>query len=249
MTSACCGRTTSKRRRACRARRRSSTPTCWRCPRRVLLGRGRRRLQTALGRQRREAEAEGAAAKQARPRGSGSGAGGPARQRQSRGSGSGTRRAAAAPPSPPPPARPPPLRAGLGVDARIWRGAVFGHALERGRRGGRRGKRRRRGRGRGARGAGGGQCTAAAGRAVAHSRVQRLTGTPPHPRPPRPRSALPPTHKKAIDLKSCDVYSYKSDNETDPFGEKANVWAFNYFFYNRWANRGLRGGLEGQGQW
>ncbi|GBF98817.1 transcription regulator [Raphidocelis subcapitata] len=38
---------------------------------------------------------------------------------------------------------------------------------------------------------------------------------------------------EAIDLKSCDVYSYKSDNETDPFGERASVWAFNYFFYNR----------------
>lgn len=38
---------------------------------------------------------------------------------------------------------------------------------------------------------------------------------------------------EAIDLKSCDVYSYKSDNETDPFGEKASVWSFNYFFYNK----------------
>jgi len=38
---------------------------------------------------------------------------------------------------------------------------------------------------------------------------------------------------EAIDMKNSDVYSYKSDNETDPFGEKANLWAFNYFFYNR----------------
>lgn len=38
---------------------------------------------------------------------------------------------------------------------------------------------------------------------------------------------------EAIDLKDCDVYTYKSDSETDPFGEKANVWAFNWFFYNR----------------
>eukprot|EP00877_Chromochloris_zofingiensis_P007467 jgi/Chrzof1/2974/Cz12g06180.t1 len=38
---------------------------------------------------------------------------------------------------------------------------------------------------------------------------------------------------QAIDLKDCDVYTYKSDNDTDPFGEKATVWAFNYFFYNR----------------
>ncbi|GBF96426.1 repressor of RNA polymerase III transcription [Raphidocelis subcapitata] len=38
---------------------------------------------------------------------------------------------------------------------------------------------------------------------------------------------------EVIGLKESDVYSYKSDNETDPFGESANVWAFNYFFYNR----------------
>eukprot|EP00882_Tetradesmus_deserticola_P001608 GHRQ01001734.1.p1 GENE.GHRQ01001734.1~~GHRQ01001734.1.p1 ORF type:complete len:259 (+),score=88.55 GHRQ01001734.1:550-1326(+) len=38
---------------------------------------------------------------------------------------------------------------------------------------------------------------------------------------------------EAIDLKDCDVYSYKSDGETDPFGEKATVWAFNFFFYNK----------------
>lgn len=25
---------------------------------------------------------------------------------------------------------------------------------------------------------------------------------------------------QAIDLKDCDVYSYKSDGETDPFGEQ-----------------------------
>lgn len=27
--------------------------------------------------------------------------------------------------------------------------------------------------------------------------------------------------------------SYKSDMETDPFGEKGSVWSFNYFFYNK----------------
>lgn len=42
---------------------------------------------------------------------------------------------------------------------------------------------------------------------------------------------------EAIDLKDCDVYSYKSDNETDPFGERASVWAFNYFFYNKKSKR------------
>ena len=38
---------------------------------------------------------------------------------------------------------------------------------------------------------------------------------------------------EVIDMKDCDVYSYKSDLETDPFGEKGSVWSFNYFFYNR----------------
>jgi hypothetical protein len=27
--------------------------------------------------------------------------------------------------------------------------------------------------------------------------------------------------------------SYKSDLESDPFGEKGSVWSFNYFFYNQ----------------
>lgn len=38
---------------------------------------------------------------------------------------------------------------------------------------------------------------------------------------------------EAIDMKDCDVYSYKSDLETDPFGEVASIWSFNYFFYNK----------------
>lgn len=38
---------------------------------------------------------------------------------------------------------------------------------------------------------------------------------------------------EAICLKECDVYCYKSDLETDPFGEQASVWSFNYFFYNK----------------
>jgi hypothetical protein len=38
---------------------------------------------------------------------------------------------------------------------------------------------------------------------------------------------------EVIDMKECDVYSYQSDLETDPFGEKGAVWSFNYFFYNR----------------
>mmetsp|Transcript_7617 Transcript_7617/g.21675 ORF Transcript_7617/g.21675 Transcript_7617/m.21675 type:complete len:231 (-) Transcript_7617:92-784(-) len=38
---------------------------------------------------------------------------------------------------------------------------------------------------------------------------------------------------EAIEMKECDVYTYNSDHETDPFGEKGNVWSFNYFFYNK----------------
>jgi len=38
---------------------------------------------------------------------------------------------------------------------------------------------------------------------------------------------------EAVDLKDCDVYSYKTDLESDPFGEDGSVWSFNYFFYNR----------------
>lgn len=38
---------------------------------------------------------------------------------------------------------------------------------------------------------------------------------------------------EAVELQTCDVYSYKSDGDADPFGEKGNLWAFNFFFYNR----------------
>jgi hypothetical protein len=38
---------------------------------------------------------------------------------------------------------------------------------------------------------------------------------------------------EAICLKDSDLYSYKSDLETDPFGEVASIWSFNYFFYNK----------------
>lgn len=40
------------------------------------------------------------------------------------------------------------------------------------------------------------------------------------------------THQ-VICLRECDLYCYKSDLETDPFGEKASIWSFNYFFYNK----------------
>lgn len=38
---------------------------------------------------------------------------------------------------------------------------------------------------------------------------------------------------EAIGIKDCDVYVYQSDLDTDPFGEQASIWSFNYFFYNR----------------
>jgi len=38
---------------------------------------------------------------------------------------------------------------------------------------------------------------------------------------------------EAVDMKDCDIYSYKSDLEDDPFGEEGSVWSFNYFFYNK----------------
>jgi hypothetical protein len=44
---------------------------------------------------------------------------------------------------------------------------------------------------------------------------------------------------EAIGLSDCDVYSYKSDGEDDPFGEAGNIWSFNYFLYNRKQKRVL----------
>eukprot|EP00243_Klebsormidium_subtile_P012106 TRINITY_DN721_c0_g1_i2.p1 TRINITY_DN721_c0_g1~~TRINITY_DN721_c0_g1_i2.p1 ORF type:complete len:231 (+),score=41.28 TRINITY_DN721_c0_g1_i2:277-969(+) len=38
---------------------------------------------------------------------------------------------------------------------------------------------------------------------------------------------------EVIQLVDCDVYSYKSDHDGDPFGEKGAIWSFNYFFYNK----------------
>lgn len=38
---------------------------------------------------------------------------------------------------------------------------------------------------------------------------------------------------EAVDLKDCDVYTYQSDLESDPFVEQGSIWSFNYFFYNR----------------
>eukprot|EP00884_Botryococcus_braunii_P018379 jgi/Botrbrau1/5224/Bobra.0172s0088.1 len=40
--------------------------------------------------------------------------------------------------------------------------------------------------------------------------------------------------EKAVTLEDCDVYSYKPDGETEPYGEdEGRLWVFNYFFYNR----------------
>lgn len=39
---------------------------------------------------------------------------------------------------------------------------------------------------------------------------------------------------QACELKSCDVFSYRTDvGEADPFDDQNSIWAFNYFFYNR----------------
>ena len=37
----------------------------------------------------------------------------------------------------------------------------------------------------------------------------------------------------AIEVYECDVYSYKAMSEGDPFTDEGNLWAFNYFFYNK----------------
>ncbi|XP_033124762.1 repressor of RNA polymerase III transcription MAF1 homolog [Anneissia japonica] len=36
-----------------------------------------------------------------------------------------------------------------------------------------------------------------------------------------------------IQLNECEVYSYNTDLESDPFGEEGVLWSFNYFFYNK----------------
>jgi hypothetical protein len=38
--------------------------------------------------------------------------------------------------------------------------------------------------------------------------------------------------EEAIQLRSCEVYSYVPDGESDPFSEGA-LWSFNYFFFNK----------------
>lgn len=45
--------------------------------------------------------------------------------------------------------------------------------------------------------------------------------------------ALAAALEEAIEPAGCDVYSYQSDLEGDPFGERGSVWSFNLFLYNR----------------
>ncbi|CAG9462437.1 unnamed protein product [Pedinophyceae sp. YPF-701] len=47
------------------------------------------------------------------------------------------------------------------------------------------------------------------------------------------RSSLWSAVAEAIDLTDCEVYSYQSDLESDPFGEDGSLWSFNFFFYTR----------------
>lgn len=42
---------------------------------------------------------------------------------------------------------------------------------------------------------------------------------------------------EVIGLCECDVYCYQGDMEGDPFADPGNLWAFNYFFYNKKSKR------------
>uniref|UniRef100_A0A3B3T5F8 Repressor of RNA polymerase III transcription MAF1 n=1 Tax=Paramormyrops kingsleyae TaxID=1676925 RepID=A0A3B3T5F8_9TELE len=50
-------------------------------------------------------------------------------------------------------------------------------------------------------------------------------------------SRLQPQLWQAVDdeicLSECDIYSYRPDLDSDPYGEEGNLWSFNYFFYNK----------------
>lgn len=47
------------------------------------------------------------------------------------------------------------------------------------------------------------------------------------------RSGLWTAINDEITLQECDIYSYKPDFASDPFGEDGCLWSFNYFFYNK----------------
>lgn len=39
--------------------------------------------------------------------------------------------------------------------------------------------------------------------------------------------------EKEISPSECDIYSYRPDGESDPFGEEGSLWSLNYFLYNK----------------
>lgn len=39
--------------------------------------------------------------------------------------------------------------------------------------------------------------------------------------------------EKEIAPKECDIYSYRPDGDSDPFGEDGTLWSVNYFLYNK----------------
>lgn len=39
--------------------------------------------------------------------------------------------------------------------------------------------------------------------------------------------------EKEIAPNECDIYSYRPDGESDPFGEEGSLWSLNYFLYNK----------------
>ncbi|BFZ61632.1 RNA polymerase III-inhibiting protein maf1 [Saitoella coloradoensis] len=44
---------------------------------------------------------------------------------------------------------------------------------------------------------------------------------------------------KHIELEGCDVYSFRPDADSDPFGEEALIWSRSYFFFNKGLKRVL----------
>jgi len=36
-----------------------------------------------------------------------------------------------------------------------------------------------------------------------------------------------------INIKECEIFSYRPDGTSDPFSESGIIWSFNFFFYNR----------------
>ena len=38
---------------------------------------------------------------------------------------------------------------------------------------------------------------------------------------------------QVIHLQNCDVYCYKTDADSDLFGDEPVLWSFNYFFHNK----------------